>query len=146
MLIGELARRTNTKVETIRFYEREGLLPTAARTSGNYRAYSDAHLRRLSFIRRARGLGFSISQVTALLDLADGRDTSCEGVDALAQEHVAAIDGKIADLSALRRELADLISQCRRGTIAECRILDALAPKELPASSIDANRNHPHEA
>lgn len=128
MLIGELARRTNTKVETIRFYEREGLLPAPERTSGNYRSYGEAHLKRLSFIRRARALGFGIDQVVALLDLADCRDMSCEAVDALAEEHVAAIDSKIADLEALRRELADLIGQCRKGTIAECRILDALAP------------------
>lgn len=133
MLIGELARRTNTKVETIRFYEREGLLPAPERTSGNYRSYGEAHLKRLSFIRRARALGFGIDRVVALLELADCRDMSCESVDALAEEHVAAIDSKIADLTALRRELADLIGQCRKGTIAECRILDALAPSSVPA-------------
>ena len=134
MLIGELARRTNTKVETIRFYEREGLLPAPERTSGNYRMYGEAHLKLLSFIRRARALGFSIDQVTALLELADCRDMSCEAVEAMAQEHLANIEAKIADLSALRRALSDLIGQCRRGTIAECRILDALAP--TPAAAL----------
>ena len=129
MAIGELARATGTKAETIRYYERIGLLPRPARTSANYRSYGAAELARLSFVRRARALGFSIEQISALLDLADCRDRSCEAVDALAQEHLATIDAKIADLTALRRELADVIGQCQQGTIAECRILDALAPR-----------------
>lgn len=129
MLIGELARRTNTKVETIRFYERKGLLPAPERTAGNYRSYGEGHLNRLSFIRRARDLGFTIDQVVALLELADCREISCEAVDSLAEEHVAGIDAKIADLTALRRELAEVIRQCRRGTIADCRILEALTPR-----------------
>lgn len=129
MLIGELARRTNTKVETIRYYERKGLLSPPERTAGNYRSYEEAHLKRLSFIRRARDLGFTIGQVVALLELADCREMSCEAVDSLAEEHVAGIDAKIADLTALRRELAEVIRQCRRGTIADCRILEALGPR-----------------
>lgn len=128
MSIGELARATGTKAETIRYYERIGLLPRPARTESNYRSYGTADVARLSFIRRARSLGFSIGQVSALLDLADRRDRSCDAVDALAKEHLETIEAKIADLKALRRELADLIGQCRQGTIAECRILDALAP------------------
>ena len=128
MRIGELARITDTRVETIRYYERIGLLPRPARTAGNYRSYGADELARLSFIRRARALGFSIDQVRALLDLADRRDRPCDAVDALAAEHLETIEAKIADLTALRRELAALIGQCRRGTIAECRILDALAP------------------
>jgi Cu(I)-responsive transcriptional regulator len=126
--IGELARATGTKAETIRYYERIGLLPKPSRTAANYRSYGSAELARLSFIRRARALGFTIEQVGALLDLADNRARSCEAVDALAKEHLTAIEAKISDLSALRRELADLIGQCSRGTIADCRIIDALAP------------------
>lgn len=129
MTIGDLARATGTKPETIRYYERIGLLPPPARTAANYRSYGAGELARLSFVRRARALGFSIEQVTALLGLADCRERSCDTVDALAQEHLAGIDAKIADLTALRRKLADVIRQCRRGTIAECRILDALAPE-----------------
>lgn len=129
MTIGDLARATATKPETIRYYERIGLLPPPARTASNYRSYGPPELARLSFIRRARALGFSIDQVSALLDLADMRERSCETVDALAKEHLAGINAKIADLTALQRKLADVIGQCRRGTIAECRILDALAPK-----------------
>ena len=132
MAIGELARATGTKAETIRYYERIGLLPLPPRTAANYRSYGTAELARLSFIRRARALGFSIEQISALLNLADRRDRSCGAVDTLAKEHLETIEAKIADLTALRRELTELIGQCGQGTIAECRILDALAP--LPVS------------
>ena len=128
MNIGELARAADTKAETIRYYERIGLLPAPPRTAGNYRDYSGAHVSRLAFTRRARDLGFSIDQIRTLLDLADQKEQSCAAVDALAREHLAEVKRKLADLSALRRELDSLIGQCRHGTVAECRILDALAP------------------
>jgi DNA-binding transcriptional MerR regulator len=128
MSIGTLARLTGTKAETIRYYERIGLLPKPSRTAANYRSYGTTELTRLSFIRRARALGFSIGQIDDLLELSDCGDRSCEAVDILAKQHLAVIEAKIGDLSALRRELADLIDQCQKGTIAECRILDALAP------------------
>lgn len=98
------------------------------RTAGNYRAYDRNHLARLSFIRRARDLGFPIEHVRELLGLADDRSRPCEAVDALAREHLAQVERKIADLAALRRELDGLIGQCRRGTIAEYRIIEALSP------------------
>jgi len=126
--IGALAKATGTKVETVRWYERVGLLPAPARTSGNYRTYGAAHLGRLSFIRRARDLGFSLDQIRALLDIAEQQDRSCEAVDVIAREHLDEVDRKIADLQALRRELDFLIGQCRRGKVAECRIIEALAP------------------
>ncbi|MFG1465810.1 helix-turn-helix domain-containing protein [Xanthobacter sp. DSM 24535] len=128
LAIGELGRLTNTKVETIRYYERIGLLSAPARTSGNYRAYGAEHLNRLSFIRRSRDLGFSLDQVRALLDLADERERPCEAVDAIARKHLAEVDRKIADLRALRRELDGMIKQCHCGTVAECRIVEALSP------------------
>lgn len=126
--IGRLAKATGTAVETVRYYEKIGLLPKVARTAGNYRSYGREEVARLSFIRRARDLGFSLDQVRTLLSLADDRDLPCGEVDALARHHVDAVDRKIADLTALRSELSSLIAQCRRGTIAECRILEALAP------------------
>jgi len=126
--IGALARATGTKVETIRWYERVGLLPAPARSAGNYRTYGEAHLGRLSFIRRARDLGFSLEQIRALLDLAEDRERSCDAVDVIAREHLDEVDRKIADLQALRRELDSLIGQCRHGKVAECRIIEALAP------------------
>jgi Cu(I)-responsive transcriptional regulator len=126
--IGDLAKATGAKVETIRWYESVGLLPAPARTLGNYRAYGSRHLERLSFVRRARELGFSIPQVRELLGLADNRGHPCAAVDAIARQHLAEVERKIADLDALRRELDGLIGQCRRGTVAECRILEALSP------------------
>jgi Cu(I)-responsive transcriptional regulator len=128
MNIGELARAAVTKPETIRYYERIGLLPPPPRTAGNYRDYSAEDARRLVFTRRARHLGFSIEQIRALLNLADHKEQSCEAVDVIAREHLAEVKRKLASLTALRRELERLIGQCRHGTIAECRILEALAP------------------
>jgi Cu(I)-responsive transcriptional regulator len=129
-MIGDLSRATGTKIETIRFYEKKGLMPPPGRTAGNYRAYGSEHLNRLSFIRRSRDLGFSLDQVRALLDLADERDRPCDAIDAIAKEHLAEVDRKIADLHALRQELDRLIAQCGCGTVAECRIIEALSPPQ----------------
>ena len=126
--IGGLARVTGANVETIRYYERIGLLPAPPRTASNYRVYSAEDVGRLSFTRRARDLGFSIEQIRALLDLSDQHDRPCEAVDMIAREHLADVDRKLADLKALRRELSALIGQCQHGAVAECRIIEALAP------------------
>ncbi|MBV1692396.1 helix-turn-helix domain-containing protein [Novosphingobium sp. G106] len=128
MKIGELAKATATKVETVRYYEQTGLLPAPARTQGNYRSYGSEHLARLSFIRRARDLGFAIEQVRALLDLSDDQARDCATVDQITSEHLREVDRKIADLTALRRELSAVIASCGGGTVAECRIIEALAP------------------
>ena len=130
MRIGELAKATATKVETIRYYEQTGLLSAPARTPANYRSYGADHLARLSFIRRARDLGFSIEQVRALLDLSDDRARDCATVDNIASEHMREVDRKIADLTALRRELSAVIASCGGGTVAECRIIEALGPAD----------------
>ncbi len=127
--IGELARQTRTKVETIRYYERIGLLPPPARTEGNYRAYARRHLDRLSFVRRGRDLGFSLDEVRELLRLSDDREQSCADVDRIARLHLAEVERKLADLKALRAELREVVGQCRHGTIASCRIIEALAPQ-----------------
>jgi len=134
--IGELARLTDTKIETIRYYERIGLLPVPARTRGNYRAYARPHLEWLSFIRRGRNLGFSLDEVRALLRLSDDRSQSCDEVDRIVRIHLTAVERKLADLAALRAELEQLIGKCQHGTVAECRIIEALAPQAAasPAS------------
>jgi Cu(I)-responsive transcriptional regulator len=126
--IGGLARETATKAETIRYYERINLLPAPDRTNGNYRIYRAEHLARLSFIRRARGLGFSIEQVREILTMADDRNRSCAGVDAIARQHLAEVERKIADLKAMRRELSTIIDRCANNVIADCRIIEALSP------------------
>lgn len=132
LTIGDLAKATGTKVETIRYYERIGLLAAPGRTGGNYRAYAIKDLGRLSFIRRARDLGFALEQVRELLGLSDQKKRSCQAVDRIAREHLAEVDRKLADLKALRRELDSIISQCGCDTIEECRIIEALAPSRKP--------------
>lgn len=127
LTIGHLARETGTKVETVRFYEKSGLLPTPSRTEGNYRSYDAAHLNRLSFIRRARDLGFSLDQVRALLALSDDRNQSCSAVDTVAKEHRAEVERKIADLQSLKDELDRMIDQCGCGVVADCRIIESLS-------------------
>ncbi|HEX8379750.1 MAG TPA: helix-turn-helix domain-containing protein [Allosphingosinicella sp.] len=129
MKIGDIAAATGVHVETIRYYEREGLVPSPPRTASNYRSYGDAHRRRLTFIRRARDLGFSLVQVRELLDLADDRERPCVAVDEIASKHLLRVREKIAELTALRKELDHMIGQCRHGSISECRIIDALAPE-----------------
>ena len=126
--IGDLANATGTKVQTIRYYEEIGLLPAPTRTQSNYRTYDATSLRRLSFIRRSRDLGFSLDRVREMLGLADHKDWSCAAVETIAREHRKAIERKIADLSALDRELARIIEKCGHGTVAECGILEALSP------------------
>lgn len=131
--IGKLARAAGTTVETIRYYERIGMLPAAARVgTGMYRAYAAQHLARLSFIRRARDLGFSLDQVRDLLALSDDKDRPCATVDGIARDHLKHVEGKIRDLQALRSELRSIVGQCREGTVADCRIVEALAPAAPP--------------
>lgn len=126
MRIGELARATGTKAETIRYYEREGILPAADRTDSNYRDYSDGHLATLTFVRRARELGFSMAQVRELLALSDHDDKPCEDVDQLVKQQLFEVERKIADLAALRDELAELARSCQSDRIGQCRIVESL--------------------
>ncbi len=126
MRIGELGRATNTRAETIRYFERIGLLPPPARTGGNYRHYTATHLQRLNFIRHARGLGFEIAEIRSLLDLADQPERDCSDADRIASQHLQTVEGKIERLTALRDELARIVGACRGGQIASCRVLEAL--------------------
>lgn len=132
MRIGELARRTGVTVETIRWYEKAGLIDAPARNASNYRSYDTTALARLSFIKRGRDLGFSLEQIAELMALARDCDSDCADVDAIARSHLAMIDRKIADLTALRGELGDLIAACEGGGMRDCNILDALAPAGRP--------------
>jgi len=124
--IGGLSKRTGTNIETIRYYERVGLLPAPPRSSGGYRQYGTDHLKRLSFIRRARALGFSLAEVRTLLALADQRKRSCADVRGLAATHLEDVKGKIAGLKAMERVLADTIARCEAGSGSHCPMIDAL--------------------
>jgi len=124
--IGDVARLTRIKVPTIRYYEQIGLLPAPGRSEGNRRCYSEGAIRRLTFIRHARELGFEIETIRELLALQDEPDRPCDDIDALASEHLAVIEEKIARLTALRREMQRMLKSCRGGRVAECRVIESI--------------------
>lgn len=129
--IGELAKASGVKVPTIRFYEDIGLLPVAARTEGNRRIYGPVTTRRLAFIKHARQLGFSVEAIRALLDLSDHPERSCADANRLAERQLAAVEDKIARLSALRDELERMVSVGCDGQVAECRVIEVLGDHGL---------------
>jgi MerR family mercuric resistance operon transcriptional regulator len=126
MKIGQLSEKTDCKVETVRYYERIGLLPEPTRSEGGYRIYDDSHLKRLAFIRRSRELGFTIEEIRALLNLVDGGDYTCSHVKAITMKHVESIRRKITDLKKLEKTLSRIASQCAGDSTPECPIIDAL--------------------
>ena len=127
LTIGALAKRAATKVQTIRFYEQEGLMPSPARSEGGQRRYSKAHADRLAFIRHARELGFPLDAIRQLLKLVDKPDQPCEQVDRVASDVLADVEAKIARLETLRGELRRMVRQCRHGRVSECRVIKVLA-------------------
>ena len=124
--IGELSKQTGTNIETIRYYERVGVLPAPARSSGGYRLYGIAHLKRLNFIRRARALGFSIGEVRTLLRLADERKRPCAEVRVVAEAHLHDVRAKIADLRRMERVLKATVTRCASGQRGHCPVIEAL--------------------
>jgi len=123
--IGVLSRATGVNVETIRYYERIGLLPEPARTEGGHRSYDDDQLRRLVFIRRGRELGFSLEALKTLMRLVDGGYT-CGEVRDITLAHLDDIRQKIADLHSLEKTLETIAAQCAGGAVPECPVIDAL--------------------
>lgn len=123
---GELAHRSGCNVETVRFYEKQGLLPPPPRTAGGHRQYAQHHLKRLTFIRRSRELGFTLDQIRDLLALVDGSEWTCAEVRAMTLEHVADIRRKVADLQKLAGILDEMAAQCSGGAVPQCPIVDAL--------------------
>ena len=125
--IGDLSRHTGVNIETIRYYERIGLLAAPPRSQGRHRLYDEAHRQRLAFIRRSRGLGFSINDTRDLLGLTQGHNLTCDQVKALTERHVADVRAKIRDLRKLDRVLSQLAAKCKGSSVPDCPILDALA-------------------
>jgi MerR family mercuric resistance operon transcriptional regulator len=125
--IGALSAKTGVNIETIRYYERIGLMPAPPRTEGRQRIYDAEHLRRLTFIRRSRELGFSLDQIRALLGLAGKHELTCAEVKGLAEQHIADVQLKIKDLKRLERILSDLAARCHGRRVPDCPILDALS-------------------
>jgi Cd(II)/Pb(II)-responsive transcriptional regulator len=131
--IGELAKRTGCLVETIRYYEREGLLLEPARSEGNYRLYTDIHVERLQFIRHCRVLDMTLEEIRNLLKFRDTPEENCSEVNTLLDEHIEHVSNRIKELRFLQRNLQGLRSRCEQArAIKDCRILQSLGS---PATS-----------
>lgn len=130
--IGQLAAAAGVNLETVRYYERIGLMPLPARTGGGHRAYDPVHVQRLAFIRHARALGFGIENIRTLLTLAAPGHRSCAEVRDIASAHLSEVRTKLAHLARLERILSDTIDQCSGAPTPACPVLDML--DALPSS------------
>jgi Cd(II)/Pb(II)-responsive transcriptional regulator len=140
MKIGDLSRATGCTVETIRYYERVGLLPPPARSAGNYRHYAEAALDRLAFIRRCRSLDMSLDEIVTLVRAAERPGDDCGGVDALLETHLDHVAVRIRDLRTLQRQLQTLRAACTGdGSVANCGILKGLTQ----AATASPDCSHP---
>ena len=139
LTIGTLARASGVHLETVRFYERSGLLPQPQRSPAGYRHYQEQDVRRLRFIRRGRELGFSLEEIRSLLDLAAQPESPCDSADRMAREHLDTIEARIRDLQNLHAELSKVVG-CRSGHAEHCRLLEAL---EAPQPDPDARQPCP---
>ena len=127
LTIGGLSERTGVNIETIRYYERIGLLPAPRRSEGRHRLYDGSLVQRLQFVRRSRELGFSIEEIQALLRLVDQGGLACSEAKNITVSHLAEIRGKIADLKKLERVLAQMAMSCEGNRLPECPILETLS-------------------
>lgn len=128
----ELARRSGCNIETIRYYEKIGMLPDPPRTASGYRLYDEKHLVRLRFILRARELGFPIEEIRGLLGLVDGAAPTCGEVKARTEKHLADVRARISDLRRIERVLAQTAKQCSGDDVPDCPVLEALASGSHP--------------
>ncbi len=140
--IGELSRLSQVNIETIRYYEKIGIMPNPPRNSSGYRIYSAPHLERLYFVRRSRELGFSQPEVRKLLTLVDEHKYTCGEVREMTTKHLLTVRSKIRDLRKLEKALANMVSECDGGDIPDCPIVDVLSalPEPDSSSATDANQ------
>ena len=131
LTIGRASQAAGCKVQTVRYYEQIGLLPSPPRSEGNQRLYGPEDIRRLAFIRHARQLGFPLQAIRDLLSLGGEPEQSCEAADAIAKTQLGDVERRIERLLALRRELERMIEQCRGGRIADCRVIEVLGDHAL---------------
>jgi Cd(II)/Pb(II)-responsive transcriptional regulator len=143
MKIGDLSAASTTPIETIRYYEREGLLPAPARTQGNFRVYEAAHLERLQFIRYCRSLDMSLDEVRVLLRYKDAPGDDCGNVNALLDEHIGHVSRRIKELRALEKQLKELRERCLEARpVDQCGILAGLARgAQEPAPAVKEHRH-----
>ena len=130
--IGVLSKQTGCHIETIRYYERIGILSKPPRTEGGYRMYEREQIKRLMFVRRSRELGFSLEEIRTLLKLVDGKRYTCEEVKAVTDRHVEDVRKKISDLRRLQKTLSTISSECEGGLVPDCPIIDALFKEKRP--------------
>ena len=123
---GSLANSSRVNSETIRYYEKIGLMPDPMRSAGGHRIYDRSHLKRLSFIRRTRELGFTLREVRGLLGLVDGGDYTCADVQDRTLAHLSDVAQKIRDLQKMQRTLKSMAAKCDGGQVPDCPIVDAL--------------------
>jgi Cd(II)/Pb(II)-responsive transcriptional regulator len=135
--IGELAKHTGSQVETIRYYEREGLLPSPARSGGNYRLYGASHVERLQFIRHCRSLDMTLEEIRSLLAFRDAPEESCSAVNDLLDKHIGHVAARIKELQTLQKQLKALRGLCHSAqAVKDCEILHTLATGDSePASN-----------
>jgi DNA-binding transcriptional MerR regulator len=124
--IGQLAKRLNCAVQTLRYYESIGLVAPPHRTDGNQRRYNDTHLNQLRFIRHARELGFSLDAIKSLLRLSRHADEPCDQANAIAEEQLNAVRSRITRLQALEEELSRMVGVCEGSTVEHCRVIEVL--------------------
>jgi DNA-binding transcriptional MerR regulator len=129
--IGRLAEATATKVQTIRYYETIGLLAPFTRTEGGHRLYDTEDKKRLTFIRHARELGFSIDAIRELLSLSDNPDTSCERADDIASRQLEEVEQRLKRLKVLQKELKRMVAECGHGRVCDCRVIEVLSDHRL---------------
>ena len=124
--IGELSRQTGVGIETIRYFEKIGIMPVPGRSEGGNRRYNTDHLQRLFFINRCRQIGFSQKEIKALLSMVDDKGVTCAEVHHITTEHIADIRKKIRDLTKLEKVLTKMANECSRGDIPDCPIIETL--------------------
>lgn len=124
--IGELSDRTGVNIETIRYYERESILPKAVRASNGRRVYDDEDVKRLHFIHKCRSLGFTLKEIISLMSLVDAGNYTCKQVHELTLVHAKEVREKISDLKRMEQVLVDMADQCSQGNVAQCPIIDSL--------------------
>lgn len=147
MKIGALAAATGTPVETIRFYEREGLLPPPARADNNYRMYLPAHAERLAFIRQCRNLDMTLDEIRALIQLRESPAQDCGEINALLDEHIEHVAQRIRELRSLEKDLKALRARCAEPhSVSECGILDGLDRAAAARPGGSGKRRHVHGA
>ncbi|NQV61267.1 MAG: helix-turn-helix domain-containing protein [Alphaproteobacteria bacterium] len=124
--IGALSKRTGVHLETVRYYENIGIMPAPPRSAAGHRRYDRDHLKRLTFVKRSRELGFTLKEVRALLALVDGGDYTCGEVQDLTLKHLRDVRDKIADLQRMEVTLAEISDKCAKGTIPDCPVIETL--------------------